>query len=514
MTPATNHHEIPDGPSVATQPRAYFGPRMEATQGDVQRKAYLAVLVEYLAKVSGLTRIDILEVGSWAGASAVTWARAIKDLGLTGSVLCVDIWRPYFDLTINRASVYRTMTRVAESQDIFRLFQNNIAACGVEDIVDHIVGESAAVLPTLETDAFHIVFIDGSHRYADVRTDIANAIRLVGDGGILCGDDLELSLTEVDADAHNSALATEIDFVADPRTGVSYHPGVTQAVGETFPNASRWVGLWGVRRSGDAWIDIDLSGFTPRVPSHLASVGAPRADPGLRTSTPVLLETHRGMNIIAYKDEVFALRASLGAVDASAGADALIDRFGADSVIVGETAGVVRACIDILALRAEVEVLRSNLSDSLDRLMALEKVRTDPAEPQLLESYRGVNIIAYHGRCIGLRQSLGVIDFTTGPDVLRARHGDEDIIIGETTDSVKARIDAIELRSSLDDQTRTVRALQETCKALSARADGHDHSTVDLSRGVSDLVAAVRAVDVRLTTIETSVLRWLLPRRT
>ena len=71
-------------------------------QGPAIRKAHMTSLVRYLKEKHGLRTVNVLEIGSWAGASTITWARAIKDHDLSGSVHCVDIWEPYFDLRPTR----------------------------------------------------------------------------------------------------------------------------------------------------------------------------------------------------------------------------------------------------------------------------------------------------------------------------------------------------------------------------------------------------------------------------
>ena len=40
-----------------------------------------------------MMRMDILEIGSWAGASAYSWCEAIsRYFGGAGEVTCVDLW--------------------------------------------------------------------------------------------------------------------------------------------------------------------------------------------------------------------------------------------------------------------------------------------------------------------------------------------------------------------------------------------------------------------------------------
>ena len=219
-------------------------------QGPAIRKAHMTSLVRYLKEKHGLKRVNILEIGSWAGASTITWARAIKDLGLSGSLHCVDIWEPYFDLKVNPAEIYEQMNSAAEQDAIFQAFRNNISAAGVEDMVTFTRGNSRDVLPKIDADSYQIIFIDASHLYADVYNDVVQAKRLVADGGILCGDDFELPAAMVDQAVHTQALSDNVDFIKDPSTGTCYHPGVSQAVADTLGDVSVWDGLWAVRRGG------------------------------------------------------------------------------------------------------------------------------------------------------------------------------------------------------------------------------------------------------------------------
>ena len=81
---------------------------------------------------------------------------------------------------------------------------------------------------------------------------------LVRDGGILCGDDLEREFADVDGPAHAEAIKTGIEHAHGP-DGVGYHPGVTQAVHETFGKVSRFGRLWAMQKKGEVWTQISRS---------------------------------------------------------------------------------------------------------------------------------------------------------------------------------------------------------------------------------------------------------------
>ena len=85
----------------------------------------------------------ILEVGSYAGNSATTWAEAIQGSGQKFKIVCVDRWgsyvKPEKDM-INKAPMI--MDKALENDKIFKLFNYNISAAGISKMVTPIRGES------------------------------------------------------------------------------------------------------------------------------------------------------------------------------------------------------------------------------------------------------------------------------------------------------------------------------------------------------------------------------------
>jgi len=205
--------------------KPYFGPHLYARQGEPRRHLYMQAVVDSQAKLAGAQPLNILEVGSWAGGLAITWALALRAFHKpAGKVVCVDPWRPYLDLkALSPTPIYSVMSDAAASGEIYELFQHNLRSAAVDDIVMPFRGDSDSTLPLLADDAFDIVFIDGAHDYGSVAKDLRNTARLVREGGILCGDDLEAQYGCVDADFNRANLMN--DFVEDPKTRTWYHPG-------------------------------------------------------------------------------------------------------------------------------------------------------------------------------------------------------------------------------------------------------------------------------------------------
>src|ERR1051325_9977009 len=89
--------------------KPYFGTAMRALQGPVKRHAYLQAIAREAAATSKRGDVRVLEIGSWVGASAITWASSLQKFGVKGTVTCVDAWEPYFDLDIDGEFHYREM---------------------------------------------------------------------------------------------------------------------------------------------------------------------------------------------------------------------------------------------------------------------------------------------------------------------------------------------------------------------------------------------------------------------
>ena len=82
-------------------------------------------------------------------------------------------------------------------------------------------------------------------------SDIKFSKNLLKDPGVLCGDDLELQISEIDLEFAKKNKTK--DYILDPRTKRLYHPGVTLAVGEIFNKVSSWDGFWAMKKNVAEW---------------------------------------------------------------------------------------------------------------------------------------------------------------------------------------------------------------------------------------------------------------------
>ena len=250
--------------------RPYFGSYMNALSGNPRRHIYMQELVKEVCAANGYREIKILEIGSWAGGSAISWAEAIRKYNNSnGTVVCVDPWVPYFDpstIGIANNTVYEEMYRHAKSGDIYKLFIHNISVSGYSNLICPFRGNSDRLLPLFNKGSFDIVFIDGDHRYGPTIRDLLNTVGLVKNGGCLCGDDLELQIHQIDI--INALKFSNKDFIVDPWTQAGFHPGVTLAVGKLIGPVSVYEGFWVVKKELDCWNHVILSANGNQIPHH------------------------------------------------------------------------------------------------------------------------------------------------------------------------------------------------------------------------------------------------------
>jgi predicted O-methyltransferase YrrM len=129
--------------------------------------------------------VRVLEIGSWEGRSALFFLNFLP----ASHLVCVDTFGGNVEHHINEYFA----ALVPETE---RKFDANLAAFAGR--FEKRKGPSSAVLPQLaiERRQFDIVYIDGSHRAADVYSDAALSWPLVARNGIVIFDDYEFDQME------------------------------------------------------------------------------------------------------------------------------------------------------------------------------------------------------------------------------------------------------------------------------------------------------------------------------
>jgi predicted O-methyltransferase YrrM len=126
--------------------------------------------------------LEVLEVGSWEGRSAIFFLQYLKNCRLT----CIDTFRG--------SREHLEVTRWADALPFIEArFDSNVAEFGQR--VTKIKDVSTMALARLVTERryFDVVYLDGSHHSADVLSDAMLAWPMVRDRGIVIFDDYEWS---------------------------------------------------------------------------------------------------------------------------------------------------------------------------------------------------------------------------------------------------------------------------------------------------------------------------------
>ena len=231
------------------------------------RHVFMIAMVWYITQHTKRENLNILEIGSWMGASTLSWAQGLTQYNKSkGTISCIDAWQPFFNRNAHQEDVYTQMELALSSDTAYQLYLHNVRTLPSTIVCQHFRGKSEHILPLLAQKSFDIVFIDGDHTFQAVTNDICHSLPLIKEGGIICGDDLNLQLSQVDQ-AHALKHASQ-DFINDPKTGRNFHPGVTLAVGKMLGEVSSWGGFWAMQEHQDMWQKISLKNMPIQFPNH------------------------------------------------------------------------------------------------------------------------------------------------------------------------------------------------------------------------------------------------------
>ena len=495
--------------------KPYFGSALRALQGPPERHKFFRPLLKAAAGFRSGS-LEILEVGSWAGASTVSFGAALNDLELDGRITCVDPWKPYFDTRQDAAHVYREMNRAAEHELIYKLFRHNICSAGFENQVQIRRGSSRELLPTLTSDSFDVIYIDGSHRYEDVAYDLRQAARLLRDGGILCGDDLEQQSSSIDPQELAEAVQNGQDLSYSQSAQSYYHPGVTGAVAEEIGIVSAWAGFWAVRCVESKWEPLMLDLQSATLPAHIAPFviekqgeignfdlflrdgsyfavsrnvssdlidellwgtdipplvfsGETLAEVKLKAENtfpteavtpplvPSIIGWRQGYNLVKFHGKIYALHESAGEIDLRLGEDLLRSRYGNEVVMTGDSVAQVETRIDLIELSRRVQELSRQAHVLTKDMSHLRFGSSQPAGSLIDGNHAGFNLIWHKGRVYGIRKSLGSVDLDPDESVLWQSYSPQDLVIGSSVEAVRLRIDWIESIGRLEQALESMR---------------------------------------------------------
>jgi len=138
---------------------------------------------------------SIIEVGTWKGASAIHMANICKKNKLNSKIYCVDTWlggiehyrgyvekNPICDLNIKYGY-----------PNLYYQFLSNVFITNNQDTITPIPNTSYIGYKILEYNKIKadLIYIDGSHEYNDVYSDVRYYYKLLNNHGVIFGDDYD-----------------------------------------------------------------------------------------------------------------------------------------------------------------------------------------------------------------------------------------------------------------------------------------------------------------------------------
>jgi SAM-dependent methyltransferase len=439
--------------SALLEGRSYFGIQFAALQGNPARHAFFSPLAAR-SNFNAEAPVRILEIGSWAGASTVSWCRAFIDLGYRVSVDCVDPWQAYFDIGVDAALHYGRMNAACADDAIFRLFHHNLRAEGVDGFVKVLRGTSRQQLPSLPVASYDLIYIDGSHQFADVLFDLSEARRLLKPGGILCGDDLELQSEEVPADELDQMVAENCDYVSSSKLGSGYHPGVTKAVALELGRVSVWDGFWATTWDGAVFRPVEPDLPVASLPLHIQRALE-------LAEKPTHIETLDDFRVLTTRDGFIALRSDQSIEIANS--DLQVDIEG------------------VFYFDATLEGLRGKVASQATSPQEAGFVSGVRPETLLVGSHREFNLVQHRDLIVCLDRALGPIDIPADPGGLVREFGSDKIVIATDVALARDLIDQAYLVRKVRAQNEGLRSsLIRTMADFKALSDEFAQRTKDI----------------------------------
>jgi predicted O-methyltransferase YrrM len=131
---------------------------------------------------------QVVEVGSWMGASTCFLAAGLKGVG--AKIFAVDNFQG-LSTCGEDAAWYNRHFQALGAQSTLEIFCANFAALGLTERSEPVVSDSIAAAQTLaaKRGTIDLIFIDGDHSYAACQADIAAWAPFVKRGGVMAFHD-------------------------------------------------------------------------------------------------------------------------------------------------------------------------------------------------------------------------------------------------------------------------------------------------------------------------------------
>ena len=199
--------------------------------------------------------IKVLEIGVYCGQTTLSISKQLKKDNKDFEITCLDIWDEFENTTAKDSFTHNKLVEVLKNSKVYNLFYHNLKVNNILDKCKIVKKKSNLYLKEIN-EMYDLIIIDGSHLYNEVIEDLENSKKILNDGGFIIGDDYEVKYSNLSKLNLKDLCEKRLDVYYDKNTKIRFHPGVTQAVYDTFGDLDQINGLFCIQKKESSYIDF------------------------------------------------------------------------------------------------------------------------------------------------------------------------------------------------------------------------------------------------------------------
>ena len=148
---------------------------------------------------SGVKEVEIVEIGSWKGRSAVHMAKALKEarggkFRPGDRIYCLDTWQGGIDHLLSDLPQDEIPRELGYPFPLYRQFLWNCYREEVHEVIQPVVAPSAIGIGLLRAQGISpdLAYVDGAHDHDGAYSDLSGIYPLVAPGRVVFGDDVNM----------------------------------------------------------------------------------------------------------------------------------------------------------------------------------------------------------------------------------------------------------------------------------------------------------------------------------
>jgi len=199
--------------------------------------------------------IKVLEIGVYCGQTTLSISKQLKKDNKNFEITCLDIWDEFENTTAKDSFNHNKMVEVLKNSKAYNLFYHNLKVNNILDKCKIVKKKSNLYLKEIN-EMYDLIVIDGSHLYNEVIEDLENSKKILNNGGFIIGDDYEVKYSNLSKLNLKDLCEKRLDVYYDKNTKIRFHPGLTQAVYDTFGDLDQINGLFCIQKKESSYIDF------------------------------------------------------------------------------------------------------------------------------------------------------------------------------------------------------------------------------------------------------------------